>query len=342
MKTIKGVCIGLGYFSKFHLEAWLRLEQVEITALCDTNLALAEQTAQRLGIASAYSDYNEMLNHEKPDFVDIITPPETHKELCTIAAQKGIAIICQKPLAPSLEASEEIATMISQYGVRMMVHENFRFQPWHREIKKILESKTIGEDLHQIHWHMRMGDGWQEDAYMNRQPYFREMKKLLMYETGIHLIDVLRFLGGEINNVFAKLYRYNTNIKGEDAAMVLCDFKNGGTAIIDANRYNESNAQNPRLTFGALRIECNKGSIHLQEDARIVIKPLGRPELEHIYRFEDKNFSGDCVYYTQKHFIEQLHSGKPFENDVLAYLSNIKVLEKVYESAKKGIPKTIN
>lgn len=342
MKKIKGVCIGLGYFSRFHLEAWQRLEQVEITALCDSNMELARQTAENFGIASAYSAFNEMLKQEKPDFVDIITPPDTHKKLCVAAAEKGVHIICQKPLAPSLEEAEEIAVAISKYGVRMMVHENFRFQTWHREIKNLLVQKTIGTRLHSIHWRMRMGDGWQEDAYMNRQPYFREMKQLLMYETGIHLIDVFRYFGGEINQVFARLHRFNSNIKGEDAALVICDFANGGTAILDANRYNESWSQNPRLTFGEVRIECDKGSIYLHEDGRISIKKLGRPEVEHEYTFEDINFSGDCVYHTQQHFIAQLDSGKPFETDVEAYLSNIRVLEKVYASAKDGIPKTIN
>ncbi|MFD0796550.1 Gfo/Idh/MocA family protein [Maribacter chungangensis] len=338
MNKIKGVCIGLGYFSRFHLEAWLRMEKVEITALCDSNMELAQQTAEDLGIASAYSDFNEMLQQEKPDFIDIITPPNSHKRLCVAAAEKGIHIICQKPLAPSLAESEEIATAISKYGVRMMVHENFRFQPWHREIKKLLEQHTIGNQFHGIHWRMRMGDGWQEDAYMNRQPYFREMKQLLMYETGIHLIDVLRFFGGDINQVFAKLQRFNPNIKGEDSALVICDFTNGGTAILDANRYNESRSQNPRLTFGEVRIECDKGSIHLHEDGRISIKKLGRPEVEHEYTFEDNNFAGDCVYYTQQHFIRQLDSGEPFETDVQDYLDNIKVLEKVYASHEKRIP----
>ena len=60
------------------------------------------------GIPRFYGDWKEMLDRERPDFVDIITPPETHEEMCGFAAARGIHIICQKPLAPTYEASQRI------------------------------------------------------------------------------------------------------------------------------------------------------------------------------------------------------------------------------------------
>ena len=339
MKKLKGVAVGLGDFSLFHLEAWGRLDEVDLTAICDTDKKKAKQVATKFSVPNFYTNVAEMLQREQPDFIDIITPPETHLELCQIAAEHKISIICQKPLAPTSEIAEQIANLVTTHDIRIMVHENFRFQPWHREIKKLLERNTIGTQLHAIQWRMRMGDGWQDDAYMNRQPYFRKMKELLLYETGIHLIDVLRYFGGEINQVYAKLNRYNQNIRGEDSALVICDFAKGGTALVDAGRYHESTYENPRLTFGAIQIEGNKGSVYLHENGSITLKPLGQPEIQHEYNFEDKNFSGDCVYTTQKHFVERLNSGEPFETDVQDYLSNISIIEKAYESNKEGIPK---
>ena len=341
MKKLRAVAVGIGYFSRFQYEAWSRLDEVELTAICGRDLERTKAFAANYGVPNAYIDVNEMLEQERPDFIDIITPPETHLEFCRLAAQMGVYSICQKPLAPTFEEAEKIAALSTEYGVRIMVHENFRFQPWHREIKKLLNLNTIGDQLLALQWRMRMGDGWQEDAYMNRQPYFREMKQLLMYETGVHLIDVLRYFGGDIHQVFAKLKRFNNNIKGEDTALVVCDFSKGGTAVIDAGRYHESTCENPRLTFGEVRIEGDKGVIHLLEDGTITIKLLGQPETVHPYTFKDKNFAGDCVYATQKHFIEQLNSGKPFETDVVDYLNNIKIIDKIYESNKRGLPEKI-
>ncbi len=73
-----------------------------------------------------------------------------------------------------------------------MVHDNFRFQPWHREFRRLLDAGAIGR-LHSISCRTRMGDGWQPDAYLARQPYFRTMPQLLIYETGVHFIDVYRY-----------------------------------------------------------------------------------------------------------------------------------------------------
>ncbi|WP_298484692.1 Gfo/Idh/MocA family oxidoreductase [uncultured Maribacter sp.] len=336
MKIYKGVCIGAGYFSQFHYEAWARLENVEIIAVCDISKEKAQTICNTYGFAKAYDNFEEMLKQESPDFVDVITPPNTHLDICKIAVANNIHIICQKPLAPTYKESLQLAKIIEESNVRMMVHENFRFQPWHREIKKLLVQNTIGKKLHTINLCMRMGDGWQHDAYRNRQPYFREMKKLLIYETGIHFIDVFRYLGGEITKVYAKLKTLNINIKGEDFAWVNFDFDNGAVGFLDANRYNESTSDNPRFTFGKVVIEGTKGSIRLYEDGKITIQLLGKKEKEHLYKFEHKNFAGDCVFNTQKHFIDQLSSTKPFETDVSLYLQNIIVQDKIYESSKLG------
>ncbi len=338
MKKLKGVCIGAGYFSQFHFEAWKRLENVEISAVCDSNKVKAEGVCKQYGLGKAYADVAKMFRIERPDFVDIITPPDTHLHLCKLAIEQGITIICQKPLAPTLKVAEQIAAMVKKSSIRMMVHENFRFMPWHRELKVLLDKNVIGDKLHTINLRMRMGDGWQEDAYMNRQPYFREMERLLIYETGVHFVDVFRYLGGEITKVYAKLRTLNGNIKGEDFAWVQVDFANGMLGFIDANRFNENTADDPRLTFGNVLIEGNKGALRLYDDGRITVQPLGETESGHDYRFQKINFSGDCVFNTQKHFIESLISKNPFETNVASYMRNLVVQDKIYESNDKGSP----
>ena len=338
MAKLRGVCIGTGYFSQFHFEAWRRIPNVEIVAVCDLDIELAEEAVRTYGFKNAYDDAATMFLKERPDFVDIITPPQTHFALCSLAVKHQIHIICQKPLAPTLREAQQVADLIERSNVRMMVHENFRFMPWYREIKKLLERNVIGDQMHSINLRMRMGDGWQENAYMNRQPYFREMKQLLMYETGIHFIDVFHYLGGEITKVYARLKRLNKNIKGEDFSWVQFDFAKGGLGFIDANRYNESTATEARLTFGSVVLEGNKATIRLYEDGKITIQPLGEKERTHEYTFQKVNFAGDCVFNTQQHFAEKILSGSPFETDVSTYLRNIEVLEKVYKSDETGLP----
>jgi hypothetical protein len=101
MPNLRGVCVGAGYFAKFQYEAWNRIPEVSITAMCNRDPTRGQAIQAEYGVPKRYSDYREMLVAEKPDFVDIITPPETHQEMCRIAAELGIHVICQKPLAPT-------------------------------------------------------------------------------------------------------------------------------------------------------------------------------------------------------------------------------------------------
>ena len=102
MKKLKGVIVGAGYFSQFHGDAWSRMGNVEIAAICDKDIQKARLYAKNFNISGVYADLEAMLDGEKPDFIDIVTPPVTHKAIIEKAISKGIHIICQKPLAGTL------------------------------------------------------------------------------------------------------------------------------------------------------------------------------------------------------------------------------------------------
>ena len=332
---IKGVGIGAGYFSQFQYDSWSQMPQVKITGIHNRTRAKAEEMAEQYDIERVYDDYQEMIDTEQPDFVDIITPPETHLEMCQYAAERGIAIICQKPLAPTYTESVQIVDLVQAAGVRFMVHENWRWQPWYREIKKLIEDDVLGE-VFTINFKMRTGDGWGENAYIPRQPFFREYPRLLMYETGVHFIDTFRYLLGEMETVYARLRQLNPVIKGEDSGQMIFGFSNGATAIFDSNRYNEIDVENPRFTFGKMRIDGSKGHLLLDNKGDIYIKPLGQATYRHDYPHEDKGFAGDCVHRLQRHFVENFVSGAPFESTGEDYLKTIKIVEACYDSADQG------
>jgi D-apiose dehydrogenase len=98
------------------------------------------------------------------------------------------------------------------------------------------------------------------------------------------------------------------------------------------SRFNEPNYPNSRLTFGEILIEGNGGSLRLYADGKITIQKLGEAETVHPYPFDNKNFAGDCVFYTQQHFIECILQKKPFDTEGGLYLKNLKVQEAVYQS----------
>lgn len=332
---LRGVALGAGYFSHFQYEAWNRIPEVEITALYNRTESKAREAAARHGIARHYSDWREMLDAEKPDFVDIITPPDTHLEMCAEAAARGIHIICQKPLAPTFADSRRIVEIAREAGVRFLVHENWRWQPWYREIKQLQLAGTIGAITH-CYFRMRTGDGWGDDAYLARQPFFRDYPRLLVYETGVHFIDTFRFLLGEIVEVYANLRRLNPVIAGEETGQLFFRHAGGATSMLDANRYNESESEDPRFTFGDLRVDAMNGHLTMDTNATLRFKPLGEAPREIAYPHERRGFAGDCVYALQRHFVDCMLSGAAFESTGEDYLKTLAVVDAVYESAARG------
>jgi predicted dehydrogenase len=252
-----------------------------------------------------------------------------------LAADRGVDILCQKALAPTIGEAREIVAIAQRAGVRLMVHDNFRFQPWHRAAKSLLEAGAIGT-LQTLSCRTRLGDGWRTDAYLARQPYFRDMPQFLMFETGVHFIDVYRYLGGEIAGVFARLRRLNPAIKGEDCGIVLFDFASGALGVWDADRTHEGPAADPRYTFGEFLLEGDAGALRIDGDGAIFLRKLGEMERRHDYAPSRAGFAGDSVAATFAHFIARLADGAPFETGGADYLRTLAVQDAAYASATSG------
>lgn len=330
------VCtVGAGYFSRFHHEAWQRLERAELVAVCDADPAKAQAMAAEFGVAQVFDDAAAMLDACQPDLLDIVTPPATHAALVALAAARGIDAVCQKPLSPTLAEARAIVAVARDAGIRLIVHENFRFQPWFREAARLVRSGALGTP-HDIAFRLRPGDGQGADAYLARQPYFQQMERFLVHETAIHFIDTYRYILGEIDAVFAWLRRLNTAIAGEDAGYILFRFANGAAGLFDGNRLNDHVSDNARRTMGEMWLEGSEGILRLDGSGHLWLKPHQGEEREHAYTFDDHGFGGNCVDRLQRHVIRHLLDGEPIENAAENYLRNVEIEDAVYRSAEMG------
>ncbi|MEM7224319.1 MAG: Gfo/Idh/MocA family oxidoreductase [Pseudomonadota bacterium] len=327
--------VGTGYFSQFHYEAWRRLD-VELVGLCSLDRQGAEAVARTFGLADVITDFAAMLDQVRPDLVDIITPPHTHMAFIKAAAERGVPMVCQKPFTPCLADAEAAVAIAEAAGVPLIVHENFRFMPWYSEIRRCLEAGEIG-DPYQVSFRLRPGDGQGPEAYLARQPYFQKMERFLVHETAIHLIDVFRFLFGEVIGVTARLAQLNPAIAGEDAGLILFDFANGARGLFDGNRLADHAAENRRLTMGEMLVEGSKGAIRLNGDGVLFRRRHGENQEWAIdYDWNDRGFGGDCVYRLQKHVLACLEQGGEVMNQGQDYLANLHVEEAVYRSNQTG------
>ncbi len=341
MTTLRIVAIGAGYFSQFHHDAWTRIAGVSLAAICDADRGKAEGFAKRFGIPRVYTDPAAMLDAERPDLVDIISPPLSHLALIRLAAARGINAICQKPFCQSLTEAQTAVAEAERAGIQLVVHDNFRFQPWYGEIKRRLDGSALG-DVYQATFRLRPGDGQGARAYLDRQPYFQTMQRFLIHETAIHFIDTFRFLFGDVHSVFADLRRLNPVIAGEDAGLVLLDHASGVRSVFDGNRLIDHAAENRRLTMGELLVEGTAGVILLDGDGRLFERAHGsNDEIEIRYDWSKTGFGGDSVWRLQEHVVEALRAGRPAANCGREYLANLVIEEAVYASAQERAVKAI-
>jgi predicted dehydrogenase len=162
------------------------------------------------------------------------------------------------------------------------------------------------------------------------------MPRFLVHETGIHMIDVFRFLMGEIVGVSARLRKLNPVIAGEDSGLVIFDFEGGAAGLLDGNRLADFEADNTRLTMGEMLIEGAEGSIRLDGEARLWLRRRGQPAREHAYDWNRRGYAGDSVHALQAHVVAHLREGTPVENTGADYLQAVRVEEAVYRSHAEG------
>jgi predicted dehydrogenase len=329
---LRGAIVGAGYFAGFHAEGWSRIAAAEIVAVADPAAGRAAEFAAKWGIPRSYADPEAMLGQEKPDFVDIATRPETHLELAARAAAHGAHVLCQKPMAPEWKDCLEMVETCEKARVRLVVHENWRWQPWYREVKRLLDRGALGRPFH-VAFKMRTGDGRGPEPYAV-QPYFRGMPRLMIYETGVHFLDTFRYLLGEIESIFCRLDRVNPVIRGEDYALVQLRFRSGANGLIDANR--TSGPMPVPVALGSFALEGDRAMVRMTPDGKLWITEHGQEERPHEFPASGEGYKGDSVRAMSEHAVECLRSGAPAESEGREYLKTVAAVFACYRSAETG------
>lgn len=324
---MKGTLIGAGFFARFQAEAWRRLSGVELVAVADVAPGRAREFASNHGISRSYESVEAMLDAEQPDFVDIATRPDTHLELTRLAAGRGVHVICQKPMSPSMADNVAMCEACEAAGVRLLIHENWRWQPWYREARQIIENGALGV-LRSLSFDWRTGDGNGPEPFA-AQPYFREMPRLIIHESLVHILDTFRYLAGELRVTACETRRVNPVVAGDDWAEIRCEFECGAEGFIHGDR--QSGPVPSPVAMGSMIVEGDKAALRISGDGHLTLNdaPLSfDPPAE--------GYKGDSVFATQRHLIDCLSSGQPCESEGREYLKTVELVEAAYALAGRG------
>jgi predicted dehydrogenase len=320
--------IGAGWVTQYHLPAWLKqARRARVTAIADPAVDSARARAESFGITNFYAGAEAMLAAEDLDIVDICAPRDAHEHMVRLASAKGLAIICQKPLAPTLASANTLVAGLSA-PVRLMVHENWRFRPNYRRLKQWLDDGWAG-DIRQVRLDflsggMLMDAGGQRPALV-RQPFLRRLPRMLVSEILIHHLDTLRFLLGELELVSATLERSNNEIAGEDVASILLRTASGAPVVVTGNLAVHGA---PPLPSDQLSIMGSLGTLTV--DGYCLAATGLHEAVEH--------FDADLAYQgaydrTIEHFVDALQRGLPFETAPEDNLRTLELVERIYERA---------
>lgn len=190
---MRAAVIGAGFIGVVHIEQLRRLGDVEVVALVERTQA--EEKAKKLGIARGYQDYKEMIDWEKPDCIHICTPNNTHYEIAKYAIEKGIHVVCEKPMTCSLAEAEELRKLAKEAGVIHAMNFNYRFYPMAYQMREMVRSGEVGQ-IYTIH-----GSYLQDWLYLDTDYNWRLEKSAsgesrAFADIGSHWIDLVEFVTG--------------------------------------------------------------------------------------------------------------------------------------------------
>lgn len=334
---IRTVVAGLGYFSQFHIDAWQAHPGATIVGVIDRDAGRAKTVGTALD--TLYStNLPDLVVRTRTDVLDIVAPPTAHVTLIRAVLGKVPMVICQKPFCTSVEEADAIIQEAAGTGTQIVIHENFRFQPWYRDLNDHLDRGDFGQ-IYGARFALRPGDGRGPDAYLDRQPTFQTMPRLLVHETAVHFIDLFSWLLGDIQSVYADLRRLNPAIAGEDAGTLLMQHASGAQSVFDGNRLTDHVADNPRLTMGEFELTCEAGTIMIDGAGLLRFREFRSAAwtaLPATHPVDDSSFGGGCVFALIGHVIDHFQTGRALENEAADYLPVMRVSDAAYLSASEG------
>jgi predicted dehydrogenase len=267
--------LGYAFMGKAHTNAYKKLAYMmypppaipQLVAICGRSESEVAEAAHRYGYEKYYTDWRAMLEDDYVQLFDNGGPNNMHAEPSIMAARAGKHILCEKPLARTAEEAKTMLDAVNETGVKHMVAFNYRFVPAIRLARNLIESGALGQIYHFRATYLQE---WIMPHY--DQTMIWRLKKDLagsgaLGDLGAHIIDLGRFLVGEMTSVSAMTRTFVKERPTDDGGMGKVDvddafvstvaFENGAIGTLEASRFAAG-----RKNHQEIEINGERGTIH--------------------------------------------------------------------------------
>ncbi|NQU77402.1 Gfo/Idh/MocA family oxidoreductase [Candidatus Falkowbacteria bacterium] len=336
MDKLNFALIGCGRIASKHATAIENLESANLVAVCDPREERAAEYAKRFNIPW-YRDYHDMLQNQKDiDVVNILTESGNHAKNAIDVAKYGKHLIVEKPMALSLDDADKMIKTCDENNSRLFVVKQNRYNIPIKKLREALEQGRFGKLIMgtiRVRW-CRRQDYYDQDAWRGTWT----MDGGVLANQASHHLDLLEWMMGDVESVYAKTMTALANIEVEDTGVAILKFTNGALGIVEA-----TTATRPIDTEGSISILGEKGMVEVGGFALNEIKTWQfedkRPEDDEIlekHKTNPPNVYGFGHIEYLKDAIECVKSGKKALVDGLEGRKSLELIHAIYESAETG------
>jgi UDP-N-acetyl-2-amino-2-deoxyglucuronate dehydrogenase len=331
------VLVGCGRIAKRHSEllGYQQIAGAKLAAVCDTDYEKAEKIGRQFNVP-AYPDMDEMMQNEKVDIAVVLTPSGLHAEHVLNLAKYGKDIMVEKPMALTLDDADRMIEVCDNNSCRLFIIKQNRFNV---PVVKLREAHQAGRFGKLILGTVRVR--WARHQAYYDQDEWRGTWALdggVLTNQASHHVDMLEWMMGDIDSVFARAVTALADIEAEDTAVVTLKFKNGALGIIEA-----TTATRPSDLEGSISILGEKGNVviggfavnkieswafeeKIKDDETVLQQYSVNPP--NVYGF------GHQAYY--EHVVDCISNGGPNFVDGLQGRKSIELISAIYESIETG------
>jgi predicted dehydrogenase len=335
MGTLKFAVLGCGFWSKFQIGAWSEIEGAELVAVFNRTRSKAEKIAEYFKVPRIYDNAEELFKNEKLDFADIITDVDTHAHFVEMSVRYGLKkVICQKPMAPDFETAKRMVRICSDEGAKLYIHENYRWQAPVRRFKQIIDTGIIGKPFKA---RVSFLSGF---PVFDNQPFLRELDHFILTDMGSHVLDVIRYLFGECEEVWCHTKTVNKGIKGEDLAVAMLKMKSGISVYTELSY--ASIVENDSFSTLYILVEGETGSIYLGPKFEIRTTTRNGTVSEIVkfpsYPWADPDYivNHESGIHINRNILDDMNGKGKAENTGSDNLETVRLIWACYESASSG------